>query len=185
MSGTSYGACVLHVTPEAFVGGPLALVRDGDLIQLDVSARTLSLLVSDEELADTSCGVGGPAAEVRAWVRVALLAPRVAGGPRLRLRLPRDEARLIVASRAGDSLSPVPRSEISSAALRLACYARALLFFFGSPSIYYPFHFFPFFCFSLNYLIGYLAAFAVYPRSLGSFNNLCRGCVFFLVVFFL
>ena len=51
MSGTSYGACVLHVTPEAFVGGPLALVRDGDLIQLDVGARTLSLLVSDEELA--------------------------------------------------------------------------------------------------------------------------------------
>ncbi len=54
MSGTSYGACVLHVTPEAFVGGPLALVRDGDLIQLDVHARTLSLLVSDEELAARS-----------------------------------------------------------------------------------------------------------------------------------
>ncbi len=51
MSGTSYGACVLHVTPEAFVGGPLAFVRDGDLIQLDVAARTLSLLISDEELA--------------------------------------------------------------------------------------------------------------------------------------
>ncbi|MEO8334111.1 MAG: L-arabinonate dehydratase [bacterium] len=52
MSGTSYGACVLHVTPEAFVGGPLAFVQDGDLIQLDVAARTLSLLVSDDELAD-------------------------------------------------------------------------------------------------------------------------------------
>ncbi len=51
MSGTSYGACVLHITPEAFVGGPLALVRDGDLIRLDVRARSLSLLVSDEELA--------------------------------------------------------------------------------------------------------------------------------------
>ena len=51
MSGTSYGACVLHVTPEAYVGGPLAVVRDGDLIQLDVHARSLSLLVSDEELA--------------------------------------------------------------------------------------------------------------------------------------
>ena len=50
MSGTSYGACVLHVTPEAYVGGPLALVRDGDLIRLDVASRTLSLLVSDEEL---------------------------------------------------------------------------------------------------------------------------------------
>ena len=52
MSGTSYGACVLHVTPEAFVGGPLAFVRDGDLIQLAVATRTLSLLVSDEELAE-------------------------------------------------------------------------------------------------------------------------------------
>ena len=37
MSGTSYGACVLHVAPESFVGGPLALVRDGDLIELDVA----------------------------------------------------------------------------------------------------------------------------------------------------
>ena len=51
MSGTSYGACVLHVTPESYVGGPLAFVRDGDLIQLDVASRTISLLVSDEELA--------------------------------------------------------------------------------------------------------------------------------------
>jgi dihydroxy-acid dehydratase len=51
MSGTSYGACVLHVSPESFVGGPLALVQDGDLIELDVSGRRLSLLVSDEELA--------------------------------------------------------------------------------------------------------------------------------------
>lgn len=51
MSGTSYGACVLHVSPESYVGGPLALVRDGDLIELDVPARRLSLLVSEEELA--------------------------------------------------------------------------------------------------------------------------------------
>jgi len=51
MSGTSYGACVLHVAPESFVGGPLALVRDGDPIELDVPARRLSLRVSDEELA--------------------------------------------------------------------------------------------------------------------------------------
>jgi dihydroxy-acid dehydratase len=50
MSGTSYGACVLHVAPEAFVGGPLALVRDGDRISLDVPARRLELLVSDDEL---------------------------------------------------------------------------------------------------------------------------------------
>jgi L-arabonate dehydrase len=51
MSGTSYGTVVLHVAPEAAVGGPLALVRDGDVIELDVPARRLTLLVSDEELA--------------------------------------------------------------------------------------------------------------------------------------
>ncbi|MFC4585391.1 L-arabinonate dehydratase [Sphaerisporangium corydalis] len=50
MSGTSYGACVLHVAPESHVGGPLALVRDGDPITLDVEARTLTLGVPDEEL---------------------------------------------------------------------------------------------------------------------------------------
>jgi dihydroxy-acid dehydratase len=50
MSGTSYGACVLHVAPESAIGGPLALVRDGDRIALDVPARTLSLNVPDDEL---------------------------------------------------------------------------------------------------------------------------------------
>ena len=50
MSGTSYGACVLHVAPESFAGGPLALVRDGDLIELDVAARKLELKLSDAEL---------------------------------------------------------------------------------------------------------------------------------------
>jgi dihydroxy-acid dehydratase len=50
MSGTSYGACVLHVAPESYVGGPLALVRTGDSITLDVEARSLQLNVDDEEL---------------------------------------------------------------------------------------------------------------------------------------
>ncbi|MFF4830989.1 L-arabinonate dehydratase [Streptomyces sp. NPDC001315] len=50
MSGTSYGACVLHVAPESYIGGPLALVRTGDSISLDVEARTLHLDVDDEEL---------------------------------------------------------------------------------------------------------------------------------------
>ncbi|MFF3611262.1 L-arabinonate dehydratase [Streptomyces sp. NPDC002580] len=50
MSGTSYGACVLHVAPESYVGGPLALVRDGDPITLDVEARSLRLGVDDAEL---------------------------------------------------------------------------------------------------------------------------------------
>jgi dihydroxy-acid dehydratase len=51
MSGTSYGTCVLHVSPESAVGGPLALVRTGDLIELDVQARRIHLHVSDAELA--------------------------------------------------------------------------------------------------------------------------------------
>ncbi|MGH8637207.1 MAG: L-arabinonate dehydratase [Burkholderiales bacterium] len=51
MSGTSYGACVLHVAPESYVGGPLAFVRDGDLIELDVDARRLQVHVSEAELA--------------------------------------------------------------------------------------------------------------------------------------
>jgi dihydroxy-acid dehydratase len=51
MSGTSYGACVLHVAPESYIGGPLALVRDGDVIELDVPGRKLTVKVSDDELA--------------------------------------------------------------------------------------------------------------------------------------
>jgi dihydroxy-acid dehydratase len=51
MSGTSYGACILHVAPESFVGGPLALVRTGDHIEVDVSRRLLHIHVSEEELA--------------------------------------------------------------------------------------------------------------------------------------
>jgi dihydroxy-acid dehydratase len=49
MSGTSYGTCVLHVAPESFVGGPLALVRNGDPIELDVEKRVLNLRISPEE----------------------------------------------------------------------------------------------------------------------------------------
>jgi dihydroxy-acid dehydratase len=50
MSGTAYGTVVLHVTPESAAGGPLALVRDGDEIELDVEARKLELLVSADEI---------------------------------------------------------------------------------------------------------------------------------------
>ncbi|HKB23977.1 MAG TPA: IlvD/Edd family dehydratase [Methylomirabilota bacterium] len=56
MSGTSYGTVVLHVAPESAVGGPLALVRDGDQIELDVPGRRLTLRVSDEELAKRKAG---------------------------------------------------------------------------------------------------------------------------------
>jgi len=50
MSGTNYGACVLHVSPESFVGGPLALLKEGDLIQLDAGARKLNMLVDEQEI---------------------------------------------------------------------------------------------------------------------------------------
>jgi len=56
MSGTSYGACVLHVAPESFVGGPLNFVRDGDVVELDVPERRLALRVSDEEMARRRAG---------------------------------------------------------------------------------------------------------------------------------
>ena len=57
MSGTSYGTCVLHVAPESFVGGPLALVQDGDTVELDVPGRRLHLAISDEEMARRESGV--------------------------------------------------------------------------------------------------------------------------------
>jgi hypothetical protein len=51
MSGTAYGTVILHVAPEAAVGGPLTLVRDGDMIEVDVEARKIHLDVSEEDLA--------------------------------------------------------------------------------------------------------------------------------------
>ena len=51
MSGTSYGACVLHVAPESFIGGPLALLRNGDIVKLDIPNRSIDMLVDDAELA--------------------------------------------------------------------------------------------------------------------------------------
>jgi dihydroxy-acid dehydratase len=61
MSGTSYGACVLHIAPEAFVGGPLALVRTGDIIAVDVAARSISMNVPDTELARRRADLAAPA----------------------------------------------------------------------------------------------------------------------------
>ena len=51
MSGTSYGACVLHAAPESFAGGPLALLRTGDAVRLDLPARRLDMLVDEAEIA--------------------------------------------------------------------------------------------------------------------------------------
>ena len=50
MSGTNYGTCILHVAPESFVGGPLALLKEGDIVELDVENRALNMRVSEEEL---------------------------------------------------------------------------------------------------------------------------------------
>ena len=61
MSGTSYGACVLHVAPESHVGGPLALVQDGDLIQLDIDGRRIDLLISEQEMAKRQAAWKAPA----------------------------------------------------------------------------------------------------------------------------
>lgn len=63
MSGTSYGTCVLHVAPESFVGGPLALVRDGDMIALDIPGRTLELQVDEAELESRKAAWTPPAAK--------------------------------------------------------------------------------------------------------------------------
>jgi dihydroxy-acid dehydratase len=60
MSGTSYGACVLHVAPESFVGGPLALVKNGDIISVDVDARRISLDVPEAELAKRKAALRPP-----------------------------------------------------------------------------------------------------------------------------
>jgi dihydroxy-acid dehydratase len=56
MSGTSYGACVLHAAPEAAIGGPLALVQTGDIIAVDVAARRIDMDVSDAEIARRRAG---------------------------------------------------------------------------------------------------------------------------------
>jgi dihydroxy-acid dehydratase len=66
MSGTSYGTCVLHVAPESFVGGPLAFVQTGDIIELDVAARSLNLKVSDAEMAKRKA----------AWTQKPVIYPR-------------------------------------------------------------------------------------------------------------
>jgi dihydroxy-acid dehydratase len=52
MSGTSYGACILHVSPEAHIGGPLAALRTGDLVTVDVSQRAINAHLSDAEIAE-------------------------------------------------------------------------------------------------------------------------------------
>jgi dihydroxy-acid dehydratase len=70
MSGTAYGSVVLHCSPEAAVGGPLALVEDGDLIELDVPQRRLELLVDDNELARRRAGFKVKPAPQRGYLKL-------------------------------------------------------------------------------------------------------------------
>lgn len=70
MSGTSYGTVVLHCTPESSAGGPLALVRDGDRIRLDVTARRIDLLVGDDELDMRRAAFHPPALPDRGYRRL-------------------------------------------------------------------------------------------------------------------
>jgi dihydroxy-acid dehydratase len=73
MSGTAYGTVVLHVTPEAAAGGPLALVRTGDMISLDVEARRIDVEVADEEWArrtPNAATIAAFANPTRGWERL-------------------------------------------------------------------------------------------------------------------
>jgi dihydroxy-acid dehydratase len=73
MSGTAYGTVILHVSPEAAAGGPLGLVRDGDMITLDVPSRVLSVNVSDQDLAartPSQASIDAYAAPRRGWSKL-------------------------------------------------------------------------------------------------------------------
>ena len=82
MSGTAYGTVVLHVAPEAAAGGNLALVENGDMIEMDVEARRLHLNVSDEELAKRWREVAPAAIAIRPRLLQTLHRSRLGGGGR-------------------------------------------------------------------------------------------------------
>ena len=116
MSGTAYGTIVLHVSPEAAVGGPLALVRNGDRIRLSVKERQLDLLVDDARAGAAraprcDAAVAPPA---RGYAQ-ALHRPRAPGRARLRLRLP---AKGVIRRRG---LSPAARPSIAGARPARCC----------------------------------------------------------------
>ena len=105
MSGTSYGACILHVSPEAHIGGPLAAVRNGDLITVDVAKRVDPRRMSTMPRSPTRLKTWTPPPRnyPRGYNRL-FAAACAAGARRLRLRLPRRRGRH---SRAGDPLGRV------------------------------------------------------------------------------
>ena len=88
MSGTSFGTVVLHVAPESAIGGPLAAVRTGDEIALDVAGRRIDLLVPAEEIARRLADFHPAAAALRPRLWPPVPGARHAGQPRLRFRFP-------------------------------------------------------------------------------------------------
>jgi dihydroxy-acid dehydratase len=68
-SGATRGACIGHVSPEAAAGGPIGLIRDGDMIVLDIAARRLEVEVSDEELARRRAGWQPVRRELSGWLK--------------------------------------------------------------------------------------------------------------------
>ncbi len=99
MSGTAYGTVVLHVAPEATAGGPLALVKSGDLITLDVPARSLHLHVERRRTGDPPRRLGGAGAARLARLSTDVYRPCAAGRPRRRFRLPGRAQRVAGAAR--------------------------------------------------------------------------------------
>ena len=90
MSGTAYGTVVLHVAPEAAAGGPLAVVRDGDWIELDCDAGRLHLDISEAELAERLARLRAQPTgrDADGGYQQPVRRPRAPGRRRLRLRLP-------------------------------------------------------------------------------------------------
>ena len=88
MSGTAFGTIVLHITPESAVGGPLALVKNGDMIRLDVAKRSIDLLVDDAELrkAPRGADAGRDAGLGQTRLRASVQRDHSAGRRRLRFR---------------------------------------------------------------------------------------------------
>ena len=126
MSGTSYGTVILHVAPEAAAGGPLALVRDGDMIALDVPARRLELEVDAAELGAATGRVDAADPRLhRPRLPQAVRRPREGCGRRRRLRLPPRSQRSV--GPAAGLLSRVPSVLVVGAtgALRPAALALA------------------------------------------------------------
>jgi dihydroxy-acid dehydratase len=70
MSGTARGTVILHAAPESAVGGPLALIRDGDTVRLDFAARRIDLLVDDNELARRNAALERPPLPPRGYARL-------------------------------------------------------------------------------------------------------------------